>query len=187
LLPESCRGAVASVLNRHPLDYYTGEACTEQLGVPGPWHARLPHFRLEFTPASGAEIQSEYMVSRQQAPEAIAAIRAIAGKIRPMLLISEIRTVAPDDLWLSTAYQQDTVGLHFSWILDPAGVDSVLPDVEAALAPFKPRPHWGKHFLMPGVDLHDRYPRMDDFRKLAESLDPKGTFRTPFLERWVLG
>ena len=187
VLPDSCLGAIASIQKRHPMDSYTGEACTEQFGVPGVWHERLPHFKLEFTPASGAEIQAEYMVARSQAAQAIAAIREIAPKFRHMLLVSEIRTIAADDLWLSTAYQQDTVGIHFSWKLDQTGVDQVLPEVEAALAPFSPRPHWAKHFLMPEVDLADRYPRMGDFRQLMAKLDPRGAFRTPYLERWVLG
>ena len=57
------------------------EHCTEQLGVPGPWHDRLPHFRLEFTPSSGEELQSEYFVPRGRRPRRGA---AVASPARPI-------------------------------------------------------------------------------------------------------
>jgi xylitol oxidase len=142
---------------------------------------------MEATPASGEEIQSEYMLPRRHA---VAALRALCDResvIRPHLLISEIRTVGADDLWLSTAYGVDTVCIHFSWKPDPVAVDRILPEVEATLAPFAARPHWGKVFVATASELEGRYERLPDFRRLAERLDPRGAFRNDFLDRHVFG
>jgi xylitol oxidase len=156
---------------------------TQQLGVVGPWSERLAHFRFEFTPSNGEEIQSEYLVPRARAVEAIRAVRELGPLIAPLLQISEIRTVAADDLWLSSAYGTDVVGLHFTWLRDQAGVESVLPALEAALLPLGARPHWGKLYVdLDGV-VPGLYPRLDAFRALADRLDPEGRFRNPFLTR----
>ena len=56
------------------------ENCTEQLGVPGRWHARLPHFKLEFTPSSGDELQSEYFVARSDGAGRARRRRGSAGR-----------------------------------------------------------------------------------------------------------
>lgn len=184
---EQFLGARAATRQRHPMATLSGENCTEQLGVPGPWMDRLPHFRMDAIPASGDEIQAEYMVPRRFAISALEALRARASEIRPHLLITEVRTVAADDLWLSTAYGTDTVCLHFSWKPDQAAVDRILPVVEEALAPFEPRPHWGKMFAMGVRELEERYERLPDFRRLAERLDRRGAFRNAFLDRHVFG
>ena len=118
--------------------------CTEQLGVPGPWHERLPHFRLDFTPSAGRELQSEFMLPRARAVEAIRAIEAIVTSSHRSVQISEVRTIAADELWLSPAYQRDSVGLHFTWIDDLAAVMPVLTQVEERLAPIGPRPALGQ-------------------------------------------
>jgi xylitol oxidase len=184
---EELLGAVASGVNLHPVKQLTAESCTEQLGIPGPWLDRLPHFRREAVPASGAEIQTEYMVARSDAVAAIKAVRAIAPLIQPHLLTSEVRSAAADDLWMSTAYGVDTICIHFSMVLDQAVVDGLLPRLEEALAPFNPRPHWGKVFAAPASVIQGRYPRYDDFRQLADRLDPKGKFRNAYLERHLFG
>lgn len=173
----------------HPLPGIDPVNCTQQLGVPGPWHERLPHFRLEFTPSNGDELQSEYLVPRERAVEAIAVLRALGPVVAPLLQVAEIRTVAADDLWLSSAYGGDRVGLHFTWLPRQPEVEAVLPRIEAALAPLGARPHWGKLFAsvgVPGSDPRDLYPRLDDFRALAARLDPEGTFRNAFVDRHVL-
>jgi alditol oxidase len=161
---------------RHPVAGISPVTCTEQLGVPGPWDERLPHFRLDFTPSVGAELQSEFLLPRDRAVEALAALDQVAHLISPVLLISEIRTVAADDLWLSPAYRRDTVGLHFTWVPDAAAVTPVIRAVEEALAPFEPRSHWGKLFgdrvVLPGS-----YDRLPDFRRLVDRCDPTGKFR----------
>jgi alditol oxidase len=189
--PQSRRdqflGARAATQPLHPVRTLSAESCTAQLGVPGPWADRLPHFRMEATPASGDEIQSEYMLPRRHAVAALRAMRELAPMLRPHLWISEVRTVAADDLWLSTAYQTDTVCIHFSWKRDADAVDRLVPIVEAALAPFEPRPHWGKVFVASARELEGRYERLPEFRRLAARLDRRGAFRNAFLDRHVFG
>jgi len=172
---------------RHPVPGVATQATTEQGGVPGPWFERLPHFRLAFEPSAGDEIQSEYLVPRDLAIEALRAVRALGPLIAPLLFISEIRTMDADDLWLSPASGRPTVGIHFTWHPHPAGVLAVLPRLEAALAPFGARPHWGKLFVAGAEEVAPRYPRAADFVALARRLDPTGKFRNPFLARQLFG
>jgi len=167
----------------HPLPGVDPASTTEQLGVAGPWHERLPHFRMGFTPSAGAELQSEYLVAREHAVAALEVVRRLADRIAPLLLVSEIRTIAADNLWLSTAYHRDSVGIHFTWQPAPAEVTDLLPTLEDALAPFDARPHWGKLFADADRHVADLYPRISDFRVLAEWLDPYGKFRNDYLER----
>ncbi|MEV6592078.1 FAD-binding protein [Streptomyces acidicola] len=165
----------------HPVPGMPAGNCTQQFGVPGPWHERLPHFRAEFTPSSGAELQSEYLLPRQYALDALHALDAVREVIAPVLQTCEVRTVAADDQWLSPSFGRDTVALHFTWIDDTAAVLPVVRRVEEALDPYEPRPHWGKIFTVPSAALRERYPRLGDFRALAEELDPAGTFRNAFV------
>lgn len=158
-------------------------AVTEQGGVPGPWHERLPHFRPDFTPSHGEELQSEYLVPRANATAAVAALRALAPRFVDLLQVSEVRTIAGDDLWLSGAYAGDAVGLHFTWVRDWAGVHAVLPAIEDALLPLGARPHWGKCFVAGADRLAPAYPRLADFRALAERADPERKLRNDFLAR----
>ena len=167
----------------HPVPGPDPEACTQQRGVPGPWHERLPHFRLDFTPSAGEELQSEWLVPRAHATAAIEALRGIGHLTSPLLLVSEIRTVAGDDLWLSTAHGGDHVALHFTWQPRRAEVEAVLPVIEEALAPFGPRPHWGKLFADEGRTLRDLYPRWDDQVALIARRDADGVFANDFLDR----
>ncbi|MFD6294995.1 FAD-binding protein [Streptomyces sp. NPDC060235] len=165
----------------HPVPGMPARNCTRQFGVPGPWHERLPHFRAEFTPSSGSELQSEYLLARSDALAALHALDAIRGTIAPLLQICEVRTVAADRQWLSPAYGRDTVALHFTWVDDTEAVLPVVRSVERALEPFAPRPHWGKVFAVPPEILRERYPRMTDFRTLVDGLDPAGTFTNAFV------
>jgi xylitol oxidase len=188
--PEEVRGelfgAVAATVDRHPILGLDPVNATPQLGVPGPWSDRLPHFRMGFTPSHGEEIQSEYHVARRHAVGAIEAVRRLAGTIRPLLQVCEIRTIAADRLWLSPQYGQDTVAIHFTWAREPAAVRRALVDVEAALAPFEARPHWGKLFLADAATMAARYERLPDFVRLIERLDPRGAFRNDWLNAHVL-
>jgi alditol oxidase len=160
----------------HPIPGLDATGCTPQLGVPGPWSDRLPHFRLEFTPSHGEEIQSEYFVARERAAEAIAAMREAGPGLRDVLQVSELRTVAADELWLSPQHRRATLGVHFTWRRDQPAVERALRDVEAALLPLGATPHWGKLFLTPPAPE-----RADDFRALARRLDPRGAFRNAWL------
>jgi xylitol oxidase len=170
----------------HPVPGMPAVNCTEQLGVAGPWHERLPHFRAEFTPSSGAELQSEYLLPRPCALDALRALDAVRADVAPVLQICEVRTVAADAQWLSPSCGRDTVAFHFTWVEDTAAVLPVVRRVEEALEGFDARPHWGKVFTVPAAVLRDRYPRLDDFRALARELDPEGKFANAFV-RDVLG
>lgn len=170
---------------RHPVPGMPTVNCTEQLGVPGPWYDRLPHFRLQFTPSSGEELQSEYLVPRAHAVEAFAAIAKLGDLIAPVLQISEIRTVAADDLWLSSSYGRDVAGFHFTWKKDPDAVRPVMAEIERALAPYDVRPHWGKLFTVDPAAVRAQYPRLADFQRLRADYDPDATFGNAFLDRYV--
>jgi len=159
---------------RHPIAGEPPGHCTPQLGEPGPWYARLPHFRLEFTPSHGAELQSEYLVPRDRAVEALAALHAVRAAFAPLVLVGEIRTVAADDLWLSPAYRRDCLAIHWTWRPDEPGVRRALGRIEERLEPFAPRPHWGKLHHTP---QWTRFPRRADFAALRDALDPAGTFQ----------
>jgi alditol oxidase len=180
-------GAEAATVDRHPILELDAAPCTPQLGRPGLWSDRLPHFRMGFTPSSGDELQSEYLLPRQHAAEAIEAVRALASGIQPILLVSEIRTVAADGLWMSPSYGRETVCIHFTWRPERAAVERMLAEVEAALAPFEARPHWGKLFDADAETLAPLYERRPDFIRLAERLDPRGAFRNRWLTSNVLG
>ena len=159
------------------------ENLTEQLGVPGAWGDRLPHFRLDATPSNGDEIQSEYFVARSDAVDALSAVRALAAGIRPHLLVSELRTVEADDLWLSGAFGRDTVAIHFTWANRPGPVRALLPRIEAALAPFGARPHWGKWHTMDAAAVAAVFPRLGDARAVFARLDPDARFANAHLRR----
>lgn len=184
--PGDLFGARPSDTQVHMIDGESPAAVTAQLGVAGPWLDRLPHFRLGFKPSAGEELQSEYLLPRDAAVEAIGRLRAMSTRIAPLLQISEIRSVAGDDLWLSGAYGRETVGLHFTWRLDPGGVGALLPDLEAALLPLGARPHWGKCFAATATQLARLYPRWTEFAELRRGADPHGTFANAFTAR-VLG
>lgn len=179
-------GAVPADGPRHPLAGLPTRFTTEQLGVPGPWHERLPHFRLEFTPSAGEELQSEYLVPREHAADAIAALAGAADRFAHLVQVSEVRSVAADDLWLSPASGRDAVGLHTTWVKDEAAVTAVLPALEAVLEPFGARPHWGKLFTVTPRRVRALYPLWSSFAELASRWDPQGVFRnamlTPYFE-----
>ncbi|MFJ4263633.1 D-arabinono-1,4-lactone oxidase [Paenarthrobacter nicotinovorans] len=179
-------GAVPATVAMHPLPDMSAENCTEQLDVAGKWLDRLPHFRHEFTPSNGEELQSEFLLPLDQAPAALSAVRDLAHKLAPLLFISEIRTIAADEFWLSPFYKQQSVALHFTWKPMQAEVEAILPELEEALQPFGSRPHWGKLFTPEQYDFSALYPRFEDFRALAQANDPTGKFRNGLLDS-VLG
>jgi xylitol oxidase len=183
--PDGLFGAVRAPAQRHPIRRLSASACTPQLGVPGPWHERLPHFRMEFTPSAGDELQSEYIVGYEHAVDAFLALDRLRARIAPLVQVSEIRTIAPDDLWLSPAFRRASVAFHFTWLPDWAGVRTVLPFIERAMQPFQPRPHWGKLFAMAPDELRAGYEKLTVFAALAGDMDPTGKFRNAFLRRYL--
>jgi xylitol oxidase len=176
-------GAPLARQNVHPVAGESAENVTDQMGIPGPWHERLPHFRMGFTPSSGDELQSEYFVPVAAAYDAIMALEALHERITPHLLISEIRTIAGDHLWLSPCYRGACVSLHTTWKPDRDAVVSLLPLIERALEPFGAVPHWAKLFTMAPAVVQSRYERLADFRALLREYDPAGKFRNDFLRR----
>ncbi|MFE2190090.1 FAD-binding protein [Streptomyces olivaceus] len=179
--------ATPATEKHHPVPGMNAVNCTEQFGAPGPWHERLPHFRADFVPSSGAELQSEYLMPREHAPDALHAMDAIRDVLAPVLQTCEVRTVAADAQWLSPAYGRDTVAAHFTWVEDTAAVVPVVRRLEEALAPFAARPHWGKVFTTPADELRALYPRLADFRALAAALDPAGKFTNAFVRGVLAG
>jgi xylitol oxidase len=173
--------------HRHPIASLPAEPCTAQMGIPGPWYERLPHFRMDQTPSSGEELQSEYFVPRQHAVAALRAITRLQEHITPLLQISEVRTIAADTLWMSPCYQQACVAIHFTWQKNWPAVQKLLPLIEEQLAPFKARPHWGKLFTMPAAQLQSLYQKLPDFQDLLHTYDPQGKFRNAFLDTYIFG
>jgi alditol oxidase len=180
-------GATRATRPLHPIATLSAENCTEQMGIPGPWSERLPHFRMDFTPSSGEELQSEYIVPRQKAFSALGAIDHLREQIVPLLQISEVRTIAADDLWMSPCYHQASVSIHFTWKKDWPGVRKVLPAIEDQLAAFDARPHWGKLFTMQPGRLQLLYKKLPEFQKLLQHFDPQGKFRNAFLDKYIWG
>jgi alditol oxidase len=175
-------GATAATNNLHPITRLSAENCTEQMGKPGPWYDRLPHFKMGFTPSSGEELQSEFFVPMENAVDAILALEKKRDLIYPQLMITEIRTIAADELWMSTAYRQPSVAIHFTWKQNPEEVGKLLPMIEAELSPFGVRPHWGKLFTVAPETLHARYPKYQAFLNLVKKYDPEGKFRNEYLD-----
>ena len=168
---------------RNPVPGLPGDNSTAQLGEPGPWFERLPHFRPDFTPSAGDELQSEYLIPAEHAVPALHALHQAGEQIAAVLRVCEVRTIAADELWLSMAYRRDSVGFHFTWIPDTAAVLPVVTLIERQLAPFAPRPHWGKVFTTPTAELYAGYDRLPDFLDLARHYDPAGKFRNAYTAR----
>jgi xylitol oxidase len=180
-------GAKLATRNLHPIAELSAENCTEQMGVPGPWYERLPHFRMGFTPSAGKELQSEYFVPRQHAVEAILAVERLRDQVSPHLLISEIRAIAADELWLSPCYEQPCVTIHFTWKQDWPAVKKLMPVIEKELSSFHARPHWGKLFTTSPTELKGIYKKMPEFIELSRKYDPKGKFRNAYLNKNIFG
>jgi alditol oxidase len=180
-------GAKLATKKLHPLAGHSAENCTDQLGIPGPWYERLPHFKMNFTPSSGAEIQTEYFVPRAHAYEAILAVEQLRDRITPHLFITELRTIAADNLWMSMAYQRPSLALHFTWKPEQKEVESILPLIEEKLAPFNARPHWAKVYTVPPSRLKQLYPKMPDYQALLKHHDPQGKFRNQYIDTNIFG
>lgn len=180
-------GAKLADAHRHPVPGHTSENCSEQMGIPGPWQERMPHFRMDFTPSAGEELQSEYYVPRQHAYAALCALDSMKELISPLLYVSEVRTIAADDLWMSPCYKQETVAFHFTWKPNWEAVAQLLPIMEEKLEPFEARPHWAKLFTMSPDRVQSLYAKLPEFQQLLRQCDPQGKFRNDFLRTYILG
>lgn len=186
-IPEDFFGAKAATKDMHPVEDQSSENCTPQMGVPGPWFERMPHFKMGFKPSTGKELQAEYFVPIEHAYDAIMAMETLHEQITPHLFISELRTIKADDLWMSTCYKRGALSLHTTWKQEIPEVMKLLPLVEEKLAPFQPRPHWAKLFTITPKILQSQYEKLDDFKKLVSQHDPEGKFRNEFLDRNLYG
>ncbi len=178
-------GAKLATKNLHPIEDQSAENCTEQMGISGPWYERMPHFKMGFKPSAGKELQAEYFVPFEHAYAAMMAVEKLHEKITPHIFISEIRTVAADNLWMSPCYNKKCVAIHTTWKQEWEAVINLLPLVEQQLAPFNPVPHWAKLFTLAPSVLQSRVNKLSDFRQLMHQYDPDGKFRNEFLERNV--
>jgi alditol oxidase len=179
--PQEFYNATLAKEKLHPIAGHPAESCTDQQGIPGPWYDRLPHFRIGQTPSSGHELQTEYLVPFEHGFDAILAVEKLRDRITPHLFVTELRTIAPDHLWMSTAYERLSLAIHFTWKPEWPAVRAVLPMIEAQLKPFAPRPHWGKLFTLPPKEIDASYARLLDFKALVNEYDPQGKFRNEFL------
>ncbi len=186
-MPAQFYGATLAKQKMHPITGASAVNCTEQQGIPGPWYERMPHFRMNFTPSSGAELQTEYFVPRAQAYAAIRAVEQLRDHITPHLFVTEFRTIAADNLWMSTCHNRDAMTLHFTWKPEWPAVKKILPMIEAKLAPFDARPHWAKMFTMPPSRIKQLYEKMPDYQALLKQYDPNGKFRNDFLNTNIYG
>ena len=180
--PPELFGAKLATRNLHPVIDQSAESCSEQLDLPGPWHERLPHFKMNFTPSTGKELQSEFFIPLRNAYAALKAVNDLGAQWGPDLFISEIRTVAADNLWMSTAYKRPSVVIHFTWKPNTEAVMKHIPVVEGLLSQYGARPHWGKLFTITPAQLKARYERYADFQQLLRKYDPQGKFRNEFLD-----
>jgi len=176
-------GAKLATQNLHPIETESAENCTDQMGVAGPWYERMPHFKMGFKPSAGEELQSEYFVPVEHAYEAMMAMEKLHEKISPHLFISEIRSIAADDLWMSPCYKKACVALHTTWKQETEIVMNLLPLIEEQLAPFNARPHWAKLFTLSPPVLQSRYEKLSDFKQLVKQYDPAGKFGNEFLNK----
>ena len=185
--PAIFYGATLAKEKMHPVPGQDAARTTDQKNEVGPWYERLPHFKMEFTPSVGREIQTEYFVPFERGYEAIRAVESLREQITPHLFITELRAIAADELWMSMAYKRRSLALHFTWKPDASAVSRIVPQIEAKLAAFQPRPHWGKVFALKAAQLAPVYPRWNDFKELARQFDPKGKFRNAYMNDEVWG
>ena len=178
-------GATLATEKLHPILGHPAEACTDQMNLVGPWYERLPHFKLNFTPSSGQELQTEFFVPFERGYEAVRAVETLRDRISPHLYVTELRAIAADDLWMSMAYRRPSLSIHFTWKLEPEAVMEVVGQIEAKLAPFQARPHWAKVYTMNADAIKPLYPKFEDFRGLAREFDAKGKFDNRYTREHV--
>lgn len=178
-------GATLATQKLHPVVDQSPEKTTDQLNLVSKWYERLPHFKMEFTPSTGREIQTEYFVPFEHAYAAVAAVESLRDQITPHIFVTELRAVAADDLWMSMAYHRRSLAIHFTWKPEWDAVQRLLPQIEAKLRPFSPRPHWGKVNTLQTAQIDPLYPRVADFRRLMRKCDPAGKFGNAYLRETI--
>jgi xylitol oxidase len=184
---ETFYGAKLAKEKLHPVQGQSAEKTTDQLNTVGKWYERLPHFKMGFTPSTGHEIQTEYFVPFESAYEAVLAVESLREQITPHLFVTELRAIAADELWMSMAYKRRSLAIHFTWKPEWDAVQKVLPQIEAKLRPFDPRPHWAKVNTLRAAEIDPLYPRVRDFEALMKQYDPKGKFVNAYMQEKIFG
>jgi L-gulonolactone oxidase len=130
--------------------------------------------------------EMEYALPRERIPEAVRGVLAMIeqrGLAVPFPI--EVRTVAPDDAFLSTAAGRDSgfVAVHMfegmEWAPYFRAVETIMDELDG-------RPHWGKRHFQTAATLRSRYPDWDRFQAVRARLDPDGVFANDWTDR-VLG
>ncbi|HZY82019.1 MAG TPA: FAD-binding protein [Cyclobacteriaceae bacterium] len=181
--PKDFFGAKVAPKDLHPIETIPAVNCTPQMGVAGPWHERLPHFKMDFTPSAGEELQAEYFVPKANGYAAIEAVYALRDKVSPLIQITEVRSIAADNIPMSPFRNQDSIAIHFTWKKNWEGVRAVLPLIEAALEQYNVKPHWGKLFTLKPSVLQSKYEELPEFKAIMKQGDPDGKFRNEFIDK----
>ena len=172
----------------HPVPGMPAVNCTEQFGVPGPWHERLPHFRAEFTPEQrGGAAVGVPAAARARGGRAARARRDpgdasrraadLRGADRRRPTTSGSAPPTGGTRWRCTSRGSRTRRRYCRWC----------GGWRRRWTPSRPRPHWGKVFDVPAAVLRGRYPRLGDFRALTQELDPRGKFANAFVRGVLAG
>jgi len=170
----------------HPVPGADASSCTNQQ-EPGLWSHRLPHFRSDEVPSVGAEVQSEFFVERALMGQAIERLRSIGDALEPVIMVSEIRTIGADNIWLSPQYQRDCAAFHFTWHHDVVAAHAAADLVTDTLAPLRPIPHWGKVFDPRRFDFDQLYPNLRSALACFQEWDPTSTFTNAWMRNTISG
>ncbi len=124
----------------------------------------------------------EYSVPREDGPACFRRLVEMLERDFPDLAWPlEYRTLAEDDVWLSTAYRRPTATLSVHQGID-APDEPVFRASEAIFKEFAGRPHWGKVHYRPGRELAALHARWGDWWRVRDAWDPEDRFLNPHLE-----
>lgn len=98
----------------------------------------------------------------------------------------EVRFVKGDDIYLSPAYQRDSVyiavhmykGMEYKTYFDA---------METIFRKYNGRPHWGKMHTRTASELVTLYPMWNKFQEIRTQLDSEGLFMNDYLKKMMLG
>jgi L-gulonolactone oxidase len=127
--------------------------------------------------------EMEYAVPREVGMQALREVRALVeDRGWRVSFPVEVRHAPRDDVWLSTAYERDSVYLAFH-VNAQTDHTAYFTGVERLLTSYGGRPHWGKLHTRTAADLAGSYPRFADFVELRDRMDPDRLFTNDYLER----
>jgi L-gulono-1,4-lactone dehydrogenase len=130
--------------------------------------------------------EMEYAIPREHAAEALERVLALIERRRlPVGFPIELRVVAPDDAYLSTAHGRRTayIAVHQYRGME---FETYFRAVERIMDGYGGRPHWGKRHYQSAHTLAPRYPDWARFQSVRRRFDPEGRFANDYTDR-VLG